>query len=488
MTEQAVRSFGPGAGPSRPARVILAGGGHAHLAVLEDWQRRNLPGTECILVTPYGHMSYSGMMPGWVEGIYRQSELEIDLVSLATAAGAHVVRDEIVGLDAGAGRLSLASGDVLEYDILSLGVGGDLDLSAFSGLKTLLPVRPIDRFFDGWRQIEQSLGATQPARIAIVGGGAAGTELALAIAARVRGAARPTRITLLTGQEGLLAGHASPVRARARLALTERAVEIHEVDIDVSQGDVVLPHEGSVRFDAVIAATGSRPPRWLGESGLALGPGGGVAIGSDMRSLSHPKVFAGGDVSERMDRQLARSGVHAVKAGPVLAANLRAAVLGGELRHYRPRTWTLYLLSIGERNAILTWGKFSAQGAWVWSFKDWIDRRFVAHFQRLAARGRGPPAWSSLARAMASPPVVRTAAQVSLVVGTCLNAINQGDELISGGAISWGRVGLNYLVPFLVASFSGARARQTMESAMPSRRAVRDEFNRSDACDQEIST
>jgi len=276
---------------------------------------------------------------------------------------------------------------------------------------------------------------------------------------------------LLTGRDGLLAGQASPARARARAALKERGVAIHEIDIEVSQGGVVLSHGGTVSFDAVIAATGSNPPEWLIDSGLTLGPGGGVAIGPDMRSRSHKEVFAAGDVAERTDCQLARSGVHAVKAGPVLAANLRAVVLGRELRQYRPRRRTLYLLSTGERRAILSWGGFSAQGAWVWSLKDWIDRRFVTHFQRVAANGRGRSMRSSLARAMVSPPVIRTATQVSLVVGTCLNAINQGDELVSGEAISWGRVALNYIVPFLVAGFSGARARQAIENAMPLSRA-----------------
>jgi hypothetical protein len=60
-------------------------------------------------------------------------------------------------------------------------------------------------------------------------------------------------------------------------------------------------------------------------------------------------------------------------------------------------------------------------------------------------------------------PVVANAARVSLFVGTCLNAINQGVAIWEGAHIQWGKFALNYAVPFLVASYSAARARQSMD-------------------------
>jgi len=55
-------------------------------------------------------------------------------------------------------------------------------------------------------------------------------------------------------------------------------------------------------------------------------------------------------------------------------------------------------------------------------------------------------------------PVATNAVKVALVVGTCLNAINQGPQLWQGEAVEWSKFALNYLVPYFVASYSAARA------------------------------
>ncbi|MFN5903222.1 MAG: hypothetical protein ACK439_09700, partial [Novosphingobium sp.] len=94
-----------------PLRVVLAGGGHAHLAVLADWAAADLPGTERVLVTRDRLLAYSGMLPGWMAGRFRADELLIDLAPLAEAAGARLVLDDVIGLDAAARQLRLASGE-----------------------------------------------------------------------------------------------------------------------------------------------------------------------------------------------------------------------------------------------------------------------------------------------------------------------------------------------------------------------------------------
>ena len=94
--------------------------------------------------------------------------------------------------------------------------------------------------------------------------------------------------------------------------------------------------------------------------------------------MSHPEVFAAGDVATRQDAPHPKSGVYAVRAGPPLAANLRALCAGAALQPYTPQKRTLYLLSLGEKRAIASWGRWSAEGRWVWRWKDHIDRGFIA--------------------------------------------------------------------------------------------------------------
>lgn len=444
-------------------RVILGGGGHSHLSVLEDWRRNPVPQSDLILVTPHRHAAYSGMLPGWIEGIYQRDQLLIDLTPLAEAAGARLVLEEIVGLDADRHRVSLSSGDTLDYDVLSLATGGSPDQSMFSALAgSLVPVRPLESFVQSWEGIRERLADGSIGTIAVVGGGAAGAEIALAISASLSSEAAGARMILVAGTAGLLNEHSPGARRKVRTALAARGVSVIESDAVGEERGLFLSDGRLIAPDCIIVTTGSRPPAWLADSGLALGRAGGVAVGPNMRSVSHARVFSAGDVSERTDRTLSKSGVHAVKAGPILAANLRAAVTGRPLRRYEPRRKNLFLISTGKRHAILAWGGMAAQGRWVWRLKDRIDRRFVTRY-RVTPGGTFPRNGSvPLLRSMAAEPVVGTALKVSFVVGTALNAINQGDELLNGQRLSWGRIALNYLVPFLVASYSGARARQAM--------------------------
>ena len=370
-------------------RIILAGGGHAHLSVLADWARRSAPGTERWLVTSSRHTAYSGMLPGWLAGIYREGDLQIDLEPLARRAGARLVVSDVTGLDAETRKLTLASGQVLEFDLLSLATGGVIDTTPFAALgDKLLAVRPVETFMEQWSRFIESKAGGGALRVAVVGGGAAGVELALAAQTALARHSRQHHVCLVTGGSGFLAGHADKVRQRVLSECARRGIAVHLADAAGEAGGLVLSNGTRLAADRVLAATGSRAPCWLAASGLACNDEGFVAVGADLRSISHPAVFAAGDIIDRVDRMLERSGVHAVKAGPVLAANLRAAWGGAPLGHYEPRRRSLYLLATGDRRAILSWGGLIASGHWAWRLKDWIDCNFVARFTEPGLRGR----------------------------------------------------------------------------------------------------
>ncbi|MDP3907927.1 FAD-dependent oxidoreductase [Novosphingobium sp.] len=370
-------------------RIILAGGGHAHLAVLADWAQRPFPETERWLVTSTRQTAYSGMLPGWLAGIYPAGELLIDLEPLARQAGARLILSDVTGLDAAARQLTLASGETLAFDLLSLATGGEIDTATFAALgDRLLPVRPVGAFMARWTHFLTAIAGSDAPRVVVVGGGAAGVELALAVATALARQFRQPQVALVTVERGFLAGHASAVRQRALAELAGRGVALHYGEAVGTRHGVLLTNGTGLAADCVIAATGSRAPRWLAASGLACNDQGFVAVGADLRSISHDAIFAAGDIINRADRPLERSGVHAVKAGPVLAANLRAAARAAPLKAYQPRGRTLYLLATGDRRAIGSWGGLMAAGRWVWWIKDWIDRHFVGRYTRPGEGGR----------------------------------------------------------------------------------------------------
>lgn len=362
-------------------RLVLVGGGHAHLSVLHALAREKHPDVDVILVTPSAHQNYSGMLPGWMAGHYTQRQCQVDLRPLAQAAQAHLIADRIVGMDADRRCVSLPDGRQIAYDLLSLDVGSGIEASRLdmAGAK-LLPVKPLDTFFDAWPRVRAAAMAQPAYRLIVVGGGAAGVELALAARQAFGPVARGRHVALVVSESGLLAGQGAGVQRRVRRCLDQAGVQLYQQKATGSADGVMLSDGTHLPADCVIAATGARAPEWLTRSGLMLDEQGYITVGSTHRSTSHATVFAAGDVCARQDVVMARSGVHAVHAGPVLARNLLAVLADRPLAAYHPRQRSLYLLACGPRYAIASWGQFSLEGAWVWRWKDRIDRGFITRF------------------------------------------------------------------------------------------------------------
>jgi pyridine nucleotide-disulfide oxidoreductase family protein len=370
------------------ARLVLGGGGHAHLAVLAAWISDPPERTDTWLVTSDPFTAYSGMVPGWMAGYYTAGQVMIDLRPLAKRAGVRLIIDQLRGLDADRKTVLLASGRTISFDVLSLATGGEADLSRLAALgERLLPVRPINEFVSNWPHLLARIQATPAFKLVIVGGGAGGVELALAADQALRAANPSARVAIVAGRGGLLSGYAACVRGRVSARLKSQAILVHNADGVGTHEGLRLSDGTGLPADGVIAATGSKPPSWLRQSGVRLDADGFITVGANLRSVSHESIYAAGDIIVRTDIKLERSGVHAVKAGPILAANLRSALNGGRMHSYYPRKNTMYLLATGDKRAILSWGRLTVSGKLIWRLKDFIDRRFVGLYRQLA-RGR----------------------------------------------------------------------------------------------------
>lgn len=356
-------------------QLLLVGAGHAHLEVLHAFARVRPRGLRAVLISPHPALLYSGMVPGIIAGHYRGEDAAIPIAPIAQAADIEFVQTRLTAVDANAATVTCADGITRRYDVLSLNTGAVGNADAILGARENGQfVRPMEDFLiEAQTRIENA--GVQPLSIVVVGGGAAGFELALAAQYRL---ARRGHVALVA--DALLAGYPASVVARGREALKSRGVTLVEkecVQIDIAH--VVLKGGARLRCDAAWITNGAAAPTWLAASGLALDGHGFVATGATLQSRSHPNVFAVGDVASRTDSPHPKSGVHAVRAGPALALNLRRALAGeSPLQRHAPPARTLNLLSCGSRDAIACWGNWSAQGAWVWRWKDRIDRRFVA--------------------------------------------------------------------------------------------------------------
>jgi selenide,water dikinase len=374
-------------------RLLLIGGGHAHVEVLRRFARQPEPQIELTLASPHRQTPYSGMLPGLIAGHYRFDEAHIDLVPLAAAAGACFAQTRVVALDAAARTVACADGGALGFDVCGIDIGSTPDASAPGAREHTIGVKPVDRFLARWQQEIERARAHGPERVVVVGGGAGGLEVLLAMqhAARASLVARAGRdakmplpeFHLVTDGDTILPTHPASVRRRFKRVLATRGVAVHTNARAerVEQGR--LHCAGGLVLDAelIVWATSAAAAPWIRASGLAVDRKGFVEVDRHLESTSHEGIFASGDIASLVGGQLPKSGVFAVRKGPVLAHNLRASLRGEPLQPFATKPSALSLITTGDRCAVMSWGRLALEGPLVWRWKDWIDRRFMAKYR-----------------------------------------------------------------------------------------------------------
>ena len=348
---------------------MLLGGGHAHALVLLQLRRLFPQDLEVKLVTPHPVHTYSGMVPGVVAGHYRVAEAQIDLARLAARAGVGLVLGSVRTFDVDAKCIWLEDGSSIAYDIASLNTGSLPATQVPGSAEHALGIKPFEAFMQQWEA--RGLSAR---RIAVVGAGAAGIEMAMAIRYRL-----PSATLFLFSDRPMFSG---ALAARLSRALDRCGVEFRSdaAVMALEPGPVVVTQRGREPCDLVLWTAGAAAQPWLKNSGLQTDAAGFVLVDPALRSYSHPDVFAAGDSATLRDARHPKSGVYAVRHAPVLAANLVNLLQGRQMTDYAPQSRQLALISCGAKYAIASRGGWSAEGAWVWRWKNWLDRRWIARF------------------------------------------------------------------------------------------------------------
>lgn len=367
--------------------LVLIGGGHAHALVLLKWAMKPLAGARLTLIDPNPAAPYTGMLPGHVAGHYDRAALEIDLVRLARHAGARLVMAAATGIDRQARRIQIAGQANIAYDVVSVDIGITSSMPDLPGFTEYAhAAKPLGPFADAWEGfVAGVVSGDRPAKAAVIGGGVAGVELALAMAHRLRGAAGAQAEVTLVEREAQVLGE---IGARARAAL-HRHLNRQGIHIRCGQPVTEITGEGLTLADGtgiaagfVTGAAGSRPHAWLADSGLAH-QNGYLSVGASLQSTTDPAVFAVGDCAHLAFAPRPKAGVFAVRAAPVLFDNLRAVLSGGRLRDFRPQRDYLKLISTGGKGAVADKFRLTLDGRYLWRLKNHIDRKFMRQFHDL---------------------------------------------------------------------------------------------------------
>jgi selenide,water dikinase len=380
--------------------LVLVGGGHSHIAVLRRFGMKPEPGVRLTLVARDVQTPYSGMLPGFVAGHYDFDDCHIDLRPLAQFAGARLIHAEATGLDLDNRRVHCAGRPPVAYDLLSLDIGSRPNTGHVPGAaEHAIPVKPIDRWLAQWQRVKAEAVASGGAyRIAVVGAGAGGVELILAVRNALvqdisAAGADPQRLQLdlVSAEATILPAHNRRARKKFSRILAERGIRVHTgVPVaEVRPGELHLADGRVLEVDAPLWVTQASAPEWIADSGLATDAHGFAEINEYLQSTSHPEVFATGDIASMAGRPRPKSGVYAVRQGPPLAKNLRRALLGRSLKRYVPQKKALAIIGTGDGHAVAVRGSWAIEADWLWALKRWIDERFMAKYRDLPQMDEG---------------------------------------------------------------------------------------------------
>jgi len=405
--------------------VVLVGGGHSHVILIRMWAMQPIPGVRLTLVSEKVNTPYSGMLPGLIAGHYSESDVHIDLARLCSWANVRFIEQCVskISLDTKTIGLSVPNNSAstgfysrpdIAFDLLSLDTGSTPQLSVSGAKQFSVPVKPVHGFYQRWQSVlarvssrqekstqtvptqenspssEDSSG-TEPISIGVVGSGAGGFELVMAM--RHAMSENVASCHWIIRGERVLKNRPESVSDRALRAAQDAGVVIHTAFdvVDVQRSSVHARDGRNLHLDEIVWCTAAKAPSWPEEAGLKVDERGFVLTNAHLQSVNAEFVFATGDIGTQQNTPSDKAGVFAVRQAPVLFQNIRRYLLGKNLKVYRPQNDFLSLMATGKKSAIGNRSFLTVQGTWVWHLKDAIDQKFMNQFRHLPIMkaGRG---------------------------------------------------------------------------------------------------
>ncbi|MBH88952.1 MAG: selenide, water dikinase SelD [Magnetovibrio sp.] len=374
--------------------LVLIGGGHAHVAVIKSFGMKPIPGVRLTVITKDVHTPYSGMLPGLIAGHYDFDEAHIDLRPLSKFAQARLFHNEAIKIDHENKTVICNGRPPVPYDLLSINIGSTPRIDLVKGAANFAtPVKPISRFVHRWENLlKRIIDKPGSHQIGVVGAGAAGVELILAIQFRLQNTLRDLgrssddlAFHLISKSEQILPGFHPSVRERFEQILNSRGVIVHQglEAKKVDDGTLILSNSTQLELDEILFVTAAKGASWLEKSGFEVDENGFVKVEDTLQVRNHPNIFACGDIANVVKHPRPKAGVFAVRQGVALTKNLRRVLLGKRTKPFRPQKSVLALISSGNKFCVANRGSFTLSGNWLWTWKNWIDQRFIKKFSVL---------------------------------------------------------------------------------------------------------
>lgn len=357
-------------------KLLLVGAGHAHLYILKQLQRSQLPDVDVTLLNPFEHQYISEMFSWYAEGLYELDDIRIDISRLVDGAGIPWVQEAAVSIDPDQKVVLTDEGKVLAYDAVSFDIGS---LTAETGLTGVLEhaetIRPNARFPNAIDRMRQSK------RAVIVGGGVAGAEMALSLQTW-RNQNGKGSLTL-TSEGGLLEHEVPQAAGKVETLARQKGVSFHLHDgvEAVMPNQIVTASNRKISFDGLLWLTGPRAHHLFAGSVLPIDGEGYLSVEETLQVKRYPSVFGSGEcVSINGYSHRVIAGIDKIKQAAILWGNLKGFFGEGDGHLYKPQPPSLSVLSTGGRRGLMLYKGKVFYGKWPWLFKRRMDRQLMRSY------------------------------------------------------------------------------------------------------------
>jgi selenide, water dikinase len=352
--------------------IVLVGSGHAHLEVIKGLSLGETAAHNYILISPNHLTYYSGLIPRFLSGEVDVAQLTIHSAELAEAKGIRFLKDSLQSVDRVEKTVTLTSGVTLKFDLLSINIGGTVNLIESESASTTVYLRPFEELTLKWPILKKVLGHQTGSSLIVIGGGPASVEVATAIKIHLNEAQAHTReVHLITRGERLCENYSLGISDSIQRSLLNLGIQIHfREDINfIPARQIALSDGNQIKYDLVFVAISNSTSKVINGK-------------IDSRLQLSTDVFAAGDAVEMQTHsEIPRSGVTAVKQGRHIGQSIRLVLNGQTPKEFVAKAKQLNILISSADTARLVWGKFSIDGKWPLRLKNWIDQRYIKSFK-----------------------------------------------------------------------------------------------------------
>ena len=359
--------------------IVLIGAGHTNLHVVRMWGEAPVPDARLTLISPGSVATYSGMLPGTLAGLYGPDQMLIDLHRLTQSNNVRLISGACEGIDVPGRRIKVAGRPSIRFDVASVGVGSvPANAEVGQNHPGFVNIKPMFSFLDRLHSVLRTIESGR-VRVAVIGAGAAGVEIAFCFQQHLRTSHRDADLFLIDAHEHVLKNYkvhtrklvtAELHRRRIQLLFTQRVVRCEGTELQFQAG-------GSLDVDVVLWCVGAEAPSLLQAIDLPKSPSGFLLTDDSLLTTAGESIFAVGDCGELHIHDVPRAGVYAVRQAPVLKENLHRILAGQPLKAYHPQRDFLSLLATGDGRAFFQWRSWSGYGRWWWKLKNSIDLKFL---------------------------------------------------------------------------------------------------------------